>query len=54
LVARLSATDMFELFLDQEGHPDQSRFGQEAEGWPIEGSSISAARFEQPAAPGFT
>jgi len=25
---------MFELFLDQEGHTDQFRFGQEADGTP--------------------
>jgi hypothetical protein len=32
--ARLPAAGLFELFLDQEGHTDQFRFGQEADGTP--------------------
>lgn len=34
LTARLSATGMFELFLEQKGAADQFRFGREADGTP--------------------
>jgi len=34
LAARLSATGMFELFLEQKGAADQFRFGREADGTP--------------------
>ena len=34
LLARLPAADMFGLFLEQEGRPDQFRFGREPDGTP--------------------
>ena len=34
LTARLPATGMFELFLEQKGAADQLRFGREADGTP--------------------
>ncbi len=39
LTARLSATGMFELFLEKKGAADQFRFGREAEAyWPRHGA----------------